>query len=101
MIQAIRARLKAATPGPWDGLTLSPTFANMDLLAHAPDDLEALCDEVERLQAAIDDALNMLDSLDLFGTGGAPLGSEEAPWAIDVVYDGARRALCILKGLAE
>jgi hypothetical protein len=86
-IAAIRARLAAATPGPWrvhsrgdvalidprqwpawavaddpDGgeddferLVAEATAADADLIAHAPTDLAALLDEVERLRAQVDD----------------------------------------------
>jgi flavin-dependent dehydrogenase len=79
-LEAIKARLSAATPGPWrrdgnhrakvrggDGDTLtrvvpessdepwSPTDeANADLIAHAPGDIAALIAEVERLREVND-----------------------------------------------
>ena len=85
-LEAIKARLSAATPGPWrrdgnhrakvrggDGDTLtrvvpessdepwSPTDeANADLIAHAPGDIAALVAEVERLRA--DNARIMLEA---------------------------------------
>lgn len=74
---AIEARLAAATPGPWtlryDGWTIRDSRGNRqiahtygrdgslveqqvndaDLIAHAPTDIRALLDEVERLRAAL------------------------------------------------
>lgn len=70
-LQEIRARLDAATPGPWkrdrheiltvdvDDETGWETCiadaygdpADADLIAHAPDDLRWLLDEVERLRS--------------------------------------------------
>ena len=76
-LAAIRARLAAATPGPWVAETSEVTMddrslwrmrrdtqpqvplhlssvmssANADLIASAPADLAALCDEVEALTA--------------------------------------------------
>jgi len=85
-IAVIRARVAAATPGPWvrgiardddgwavlanDGddevCTQPPSRvidpyspADADLIAHAPADIAALCDEVERLRAELDDARNV------------------------------------------
>lgn len=75
-LAAIRARLDAATPGPWarEGLSVSVTYPcsegwevadcgtsrspdtaqfNADLIAHAPADLAALLDEVELLRAQL------------------------------------------------
>lgn len=70
-IKAIRNRLDKATPGPWKagaGITLSyvtlasdiwtdvadgiATEADADLISHAPTDLAALLDEVERRKHA-------------------------------------------------
>ncbi len=77
---AIRARLAAATPGPWHAETSDATMddrnlwrvrrdvqpqallhlsaimssGNADLIAHAPADLAALADEVEALRAAVE-----------------------------------------------
>ena len=65
-IESIRARLNAATPGPWKaikyyknqlsngagpdwGLEGVRSFEDADLCAHAPTDLRALLAEVERL----------------------------------------------------
>lgn len=72
-LDAIRARVAAATPGPWhvwasqpevqvqnaDGQCLAAVETwgvgrgciDADLIAHAPTDLAALCDEVERMRA--------------------------------------------------
>lgn len=75
-LQLIKARLAAATPGPWkvepaesaEGsfiATMGPIFImpptqhlaryadDADLIAHAPTDIAALVAEVERLRAAI------------------------------------------------
>lgn len=77
----IGGRLEAATPGPWEGvtdrdefLTMSPLgygrgviikftdrfgcemAQNAALIAHAPTDIRALLDEVERLRAWIKEA---------------------------------------------
>ncbi len=65
--EAIRARLEAATPGPWDAVMPSDggphriygidggssrlTPVDERFIAHAPTDVGALLDEVERLQA--------------------------------------------------
>jgi len=67
-LDAIRARLAAATPGPWtahpDGLVWSDLpgdpvsgsveQANAELIAHARQDIPALLAEVERLRAQLD-----------------------------------------------
>lgn len=68
-LQPIKSRLSTATPGPWslDVSSFQPksiwsrlgklfsaddaTFADCDLIAHAPTDLTALVAEVERLRA--------------------------------------------------
>lgn len=60
-LQEIRARLDAATPGPWVPVLINgvespgirnpvPTWAQNDLIAHAPADIAWLLDEVERLR---------------------------------------------------
>lgn len=61
-LQEIRARLDAATPGPWEKTSPNvvvaagdvvagvPLTNNADLIAHAPADLAWLLDEVERLR---------------------------------------------------
>lgn len=74
-IAAIRARLRAATPGPWVDYGLSPQHPNVSdvsscstgnsvafvygasaaLVAHAPTDLAALCDVVESQDVALKD----------------------------------------------
>jgi hypothetical protein len=46
-LSAIRARLDAATPGPW------VAEREAILIAHAPTDLRALLDEVERLSTQL------------------------------------------------
>lgn len=70
-LKEIRARLDAATPGPWDvdewtttadvfasGAKSEPTVAHRvrmsdaDFIAHAPADIAWLLDEVERLRIA-------------------------------------------------
>ena len=77
-LAGIEARLEAATPGPWEGitdrdefLTMSPLgygdgviikfterfgcemASNAALITHAPTDIRALLDEVERLREVI------------------------------------------------
>ena len=69
-LDSIRARLNATTPGPWKaikyyknqlangagpdwGLEGVRTFEDADLCAHAPTDLRALLDEVERLDSKV------------------------------------------------
>ena len=47
-LQAIRARLDAATPHPW---SIRRWKGDDELISHAPTDLHALLDEVERLTA--------------------------------------------------
>ena len=63
-IAEIRARLDAATPGPWlvrngwvdlnnlhgDVIPVGHNDADADLIAHAPADIAWLLDEVERLR---------------------------------------------------
>lgn len=88
-IEPIKARLAAATPGPWQTIVTvetdigtehlvteadmdascigtSPQAADADLIAHAPTDLAALIAEVERLrvalQAQVDDAVDEGDT---------------------------------------
>lgn len=65
-IAEIRARLAAATPGPWradedeiiwsdEGIDIIHVVVNpenADLIAHAPDDLRWCLDEIDRLRAA-------------------------------------------------
>lgn len=81
-IAAIRARLEAATPGPWaqpideepraivaakrpmfsllaldrDGMAIVDKKADADLIAHAPTDLRDLLSYVERLEAVAEAA---------------------------------------------
>jgi hypothetical protein len=69
-IESIQQRLDAATPGPWKaikyyknqlangagpdwGLEGVRSFEDADLCAHAPTDLRALLDEVERLNSKV------------------------------------------------
>lgn len=74
-LEAIRARLAAATPGPWtlpyhdgalagphgasllgldvDGMAIVWARADAELIAHAPADIAALLAEVERLRAEV------------------------------------------------
>jgi hypothetical protein len=104
-LSAIRARLDAATPGPWelwygeldwvsvgiDGDTVAEcrthinhqfsgwqNLRNATLIAHAPTDLRALLDEVERLkswQVAVADGLGYLNSAE--GQGGYEVAEPE------------------------
>lgn len=71
-LRPIKGRLAAATPGPWslDVTYFQPksiwarvgklfsaddaTFADCDLIAHAPTDLASLVAEAERLRIAVD-----------------------------------------------
>ena len=70
-LDKIKARLAAATPGPWvlapdresitqtshltrDVWTIPRTHEDMELIAHAPSDLAALIAEVERLRQHAD-----------------------------------------------
>ena len=78
-LEPYKARLAAATPGPWEtyderpsavsimtsqtktwvGMTFKKTDAT--LIAHAPTDIAELVAEVERLQAVIDAVSELLD----------------------------------------
>jgi hypothetical protein len=74
-LEAIKERLAAATPGPWTQWAThyvcdkrekiaGPMLArDADLIAHAPEDLAALVEEVERLRADLNDAYNMTSGL--------------------------------------
>ena len=70
-LDLIKARLAAATPGPWvlskdretitqtshitrDVWTIPRTHEDMELIAHAPSDLAALIAEVERLRVELE-----------------------------------------------
>jgi len=95
-LDAIKARLAAATPGPWETRFLhrvwmrareepgnlmfgtGPTqdWADCDLMAHAPTDLAALVAEVERLHQAIRDLLP-------YAT--AAIGNPRSAWPTDSV----------------
>ena len=76
-LAAIRERLAAATPGPWEarvevhGVSLVPLLTNKghlafaygdgwgddaEFIAHAPTDVAALLAEVERLRAELENA---------------------------------------------
>ena len=81
-LDAIKARLQAATPGPWkdtgwssikaatgdwvcqffDKLEISQrrTKANLHFVAHAPEDITTLLAEVERLRAQVNDLRDAL-----------------------------------------
>lgn len=83
-LAAIKARLAAATPGPWRQqlcacgsdcddhasvkaggslvVTCAPD-ADADLIAHAPQDLAALIAEVERLRAVLDSSSSALTEI--------------------------------------
>jgi hypothetical protein len=121
-LSAIRARLDAATPGPWEAGTASccpdmgwvdgpkgamcPQFTatkvthsldanDAEFIAHAPTDLRALLDEVERLTAerdrAVDDCEILVREVHALGAGAvmkslfndrqpvAPAGSTPSP----------------------
>ena len=102
-IQAIEARLEAATPGPWDFETIPETgesrvvvFSNTgdpmldvsvaphgvraedaEFIAYAPEDIRALIAEVKRLEAWKREAVTVMDGLQ--GLGEAlrlPLGEQ-------------------------
>lgn len=98
-LQPIKARLAAATPGPWevessetvDGSFIAnmgpimivpyfqgmaPMMADADLIAHAPTDLAALVAEVERLRTAITEHERLLRRGDHYGPADVDL------WAV-------------------
>lgn len=52
-LAAIRARLEAATPGPWTAKSFDP---DDQFIAHAPGDIAALLAEVERLHRLVEEA---------------------------------------------
>lgn len=52
-LAAIRARLEAATPGPWTAKSFDP---DDQFIAHAPSDIAALLAEVERLRRLVEEA---------------------------------------------
>jgi hypothetical protein len=80
-LDAIRARVEAATPGPWKaqrwcsnnpsvaeawGLTGMRTFADAVFCGHAREDVPALLAEVERLQAREAELLRWRDEWAIF-----------------------------------
>ena len=52
----IRARVQAATPGPWTTKTLHTTLADADFIAHSRQDIPDLLAELSRLRAVIEEA---------------------------------------------
>ena len=122
-LSAIRARLDAATPGPWEAGTAAccpdmgwvdgpksavcPQFTatkvthsldanDAELIAHAPTDLGALLDEVERLRAERDDLLAWSQRFsDLVGEDGITEASRCDAFA--KLYDAAKASGKLVK----
>jgi len=107
-LAAIRARLAAATPGPWRlqtcacGAVCDDAAAvkaggvlvvecaddpDADLIAHAPTDLAALLDEVERLRAG----LAAVEALIAHSDGVTPVDLNLAPAEVATYTEIARR----------
>jgi hypothetical protein len=115
-LSAIRARLDAATPGPWDAGTATccpdmgwvdgpkgavcPQFTatkvthsldanDADLIANAPTDLRALLGEVERLRVERDDLIAWSQRFsDLVGVDGSTEAGRDEAFA--KLYDAAK-----------
>ncbi len=90
-IEAIRARLAAATPGPWNHASWQLgqiNFADADLIGYAPTDIVALLAEVARLRhcetaydpdallEAKDEIARLKDALELAHSDNGQLVSE-------------------------
>lgn len=102
-LQAIEARLEAATPGPWDFDTIPETgesrvvvrsnagdpmlevsvathgvsAEDAEFLAHAPEDIQTLIAEVLELEAWKREALTVMDGLQELGKAlGLPIGEQ-------------------------
>ena len=122
-IDAIRTRLDAATPGPWDMWFGDPTWIsvqtdgktvaecrthlnhqfsdgqnvwNARLITHAPTDLRALLDEVERLRVERDDLLAWSQRFsDLVGVDGSTEAGRDDAFA--KLYDAVKASGKLVK----
>ncbi len=64
-LAALRARLDAATPGPWHGWSVTAVrHEDMQLIAHAPTDIATLLAAAEALQAEVERATGTLAKLE-------------------------------------
>lgn len=113
---AIRARVEAATEGPWfgaagglhvygatpgDQVAKCRRRADADFVRHARTDLPAALDEITRLRAALDDARAEFGEAFARGAAWAAGDDEHSPATLLARAEAAESALAAVRALAD